>query len=247
MEHPFKKIPQKKVSDKVFGQIRDLITTGKLGPGEQLPPERELTRLFAVSRSSVREAILRLECLGFLEQRHGEGTFVKSVMEDPFPTAMSSFMAQDHFIEDLLEIRMVLEAWAADGAARRATATEIQKMRDCLSALKGRPENRSSGKKRPLSLHILIARAAHNMVLFQVMKPLFEWILQLEESAPPLSGTAGIYEDLPAQHTRIVDAIEKRDPAAAAECMKTHLAYVTTNVIRPEVKRGDSVSQVEPL
>ncbi|MBL0714071.1 MAG: FadR family transcriptional regulator [Desulfosarcina sp.] len=75
----FQKISQKKVSERVFDQVRDLITTGHLQPGDRLPPERELTGLLDVSRSSVREAILKLECLGFVAQRHGEGTFVRSV------------------------------------------------------------------------------------------------------------------------------------------------------------------------
>jgi DNA-binding FadR family transcriptional regulator len=82
MEHPFKKIPPKKVSDKVFGQIRELIPTGKLGPGEQLPPERELTRLFTVGRSSVREAILRLECLPGLSMRLKRVTRLKVKRDD---------------------------------------------------------------------------------------------------------------------------------------------------------------------
>ncbi|MDX1267006.1 MAG: GntR family transcriptional regulator, partial [Oceanisphaera sp.] len=79
----FHKIPQKKVSDRVFDQIRELIISGRLAPGDRLPPERELTGLLDVSRSSVREAILKLECLGFVEQCHGEGTFVRSVTETP--------------------------------------------------------------------------------------------------------------------------------------------------------------------
>jgi GntR family transcriptional regulator, transcriptional repressor for pyruvate dehydrogenase complex len=239
MEHPFKKIPQKKVSDKVFGQIRELIITGKLLPGERLPPERELTRLFAVSRSSVREAILRLECLGFLEQRHGDGTFVKSAIEDPLLTAMGSFLKQDHFLAHLFEIRTVLEPWAADSAARRATEAEIQQMRGCLSEMKTRPEKRSPGKEGTLPLHILIAGAAHNMILIHLMTPLFEWMRQSAGSLHfPSSGKTAAWEALLAQHTRIVDAIGNRDPEAAAFGMKAHLSYLRDQVIRPDAANG---------
>ena len=59
----------------VFEQIKELIVTGKLLPEQKIPGEMALTSLFNVSRSSVREAILKLECLGFVEQKRGGWDF----------------------------------------------------------------------------------------------------------------------------------------------------------------------------
>ncbi len=53
MNDLFEKIPQKKVSDRVFEQVRARIADGRLKPGDRLPPERELTALFVAGRSSV--------------------------------------------------------------------------------------------------------------------------------------------------------------------------------------------------
>jgi GntR family transcriptional regulator len=56
--------------------LRDRITAGELLPGEQLPPERELSKQFGVSRMTARQAIAYLVNDGVLEVRHGQGTFV---------------------------------------------------------------------------------------------------------------------------------------------------------------------------
>lgn len=233
MEHMFKKIPQQKVSDRVFDQIRELITTGKLNPGDQLPPERELTTLFNVSRSSVREAILKLECLGFIEQRHGEGTFVKSATEAPLMTAAGEFLKQKNFIADLLEVRSVLETWAADAAARCATTAEIEKMKACLAEMTQVPKNNKSGKELDLSLHILIAQATHNLFFIHVMNTISDWIRQLAENVhAQLSNHPEMIHDFMAQHAKIVAAIENRDPECAYKCMQTHLAY-TRDMLAP--------------
>lgn len=233
MEHMFKKIPQQKVSDRVFEQIRDLITTGKLNPGDQLPPERELTTLFNVSRSSVREAILKLECLGFIEQRHGEGTFVKSATEAPLMTAAGEFLKQKKFVTDLFEIRSVLESWAAAAAAQHATAREIEKMKTCLAELAQASAHKKSSKELNRSLHTLIAQSTHNLFFVHIMDTISDWIRQLTENIhTQLSNHPEMIHEFLAQHAKIVAAIENRDSACAYKCMQTHLAY-TRDMLAP--------------
>ncbi|MFP4388103.1 MAG: FadR/GntR family transcriptional regulator, partial [Desulfococcaceae bacterium] len=135
MHNLFKKIPQRKVSHRVCDQIQELIASGRLRPGERLPSERELTALFDVSRSSVREAILKLECLGFVEQRHGEGTFIKSVTDAPLAEAGAVLVGREDFLFDLMEVRNELETWAAALAAERASDAEIREMREIVAAM----------------------------------------------------------------------------------------------------------------
>jgi DNA-binding transcriptional MocR family regulator len=84
--------------------------------------ERELAEALNVSRNSVREAINKLVTLRFLEQRQGQGTFVRSMDEAvkiPLATVMES---QDASLIDLLEMRMGIECTAASLAAQRANA-----------------------------------------------------------------------------------------------------------------------------
>jgi GntR family transcriptional repressor for pyruvate dehydrogenase complex len=84
--------------------------------------ERELAEALNVSRNSVREAINKLVTLRFLEQRQGQGTFVRSMDEAvqiPLATVMET---QDASLIDLMEMRMGIECNAASLAAQRANA-----------------------------------------------------------------------------------------------------------------------------
>ena len=70
----FKPIRPKKLSEEIVNQIKELISRGDLRPGQKIPSERELAAFLGVSRPSVREAIMVLEAMGFLESRQGGGT-----------------------------------------------------------------------------------------------------------------------------------------------------------------------------
>ena len=78
MPHKLKPIKPKRISDQVFDQLRELIFRGEFKTGEKILTERELAEAFGVSRTSVRDAINKLVVMGLLEQRQGQGTFVRS-------------------------------------------------------------------------------------------------------------------------------------------------------------------------
>jgi len=78
MPHKLKPIKPKRISDQVFDQLRELIFRGEFKSGEKILTERELAEAFGVSRTSVRDAINKLVVMGLLEQRQGQGTFVRS-------------------------------------------------------------------------------------------------------------------------------------------------------------------------
>ena len=77
----FQSAKPNKSSEHIIEQIRKAIFEGQLKPGDRLPPERELTQSFEVSKATLREALRSLEVLGFLEIRKGAagGPFVTEV------------------------------------------------------------------------------------------------------------------------------------------------------------------------
>jgi len=222
----FRKIPQKKVSDRVFEQVRGLIARGRLKPGEQLPPERELTGLLEVSRSSVREAIMKLECLGFVEPRHGEGTFVRSATASPMTDMMQELIKEDNFIFDLMEIRAVLETWGAATAAQRATKEDIAAMRTCLEDMRQARREGAIGYELNFRLHFLMSTSSRNRFLVHMMNCISDWIKKVTHKVyADLYDDRQMCDELLAQHTAIVEAIARRDPEAAYRAMADHLRF----------------------
>ncbi len=222
----FKKIPKKKVRDKVFDQIKSLIVEGTLLPGQKIPPELELCDLFSVSRSSVREAVLRLECLGFVEQRHGEGTFVKSVTESVILNYTAEMASDRSFFSGLMEIREVLEIWAARTAADRASEKDIKDLVQIVRIMESHSGPLPPKFDQNVDLHCRIAAASHNPFLIHMMGSILDWIGTVtdriyDEQSHPLD----LFNTLTRQHRMIVDAIAAGDGEAAANAMADHLEF----------------------
>jgi len=227
----FKKIPKKKVSDKVFDQVKSLIVTGKLLPGQQIPSEMDLIDLFDVSRSSVREAILRLECLGFVEQRHGEGTFVKSATEAVVLDYMTEISRETDFMSGLMETRNILEVWAARTAATRATDENLDELRNIITAMKIRQKPDPPRFNHNVTLHRQIVAATHNPFLIHMMSSILGWIGTVTHQIYENPKVApGLYQEITRQHSQVVDAIIVRDEDAAEQAMIAHLDFVSDRI-----------------
>lgn len=226
MNKGFKRINQKKISDQVYDQIRGMIQNGQLSPGEQLMPERELAELLGVGRSSIREALLKLECLGMVDQRHGEGTFVRSSAENDLNPAFETFLKNHESIYDLMEVRFVLEAWAASTAAERANPDQIAQMRSCLEEMAKAKLKGKIGYELNLEFHRLISVATHNTILIHVTNALSGWFQQVTaEVYVKMYEDPQIQDILFLQHQAIVTAIEKRNREEAYDAMVKHLSF----------------------
>lgn len=227
----FKKIPKQKVSGKIFDQVKSLIVEGKLLPGQKIPSELELCDLFSVSRSSVREALLRLECLGFVEQRHGEGTFVKSATEAVVLDYMTEMAGDKDFSKGLMEIREVLEIWAARAAADRATQEDIQGLMEIIRTMESNSGPLPPKYDRNVDLHSRIASATHNPFLIHMMGSFLDWVGTVTHQVyTEPSQALELYNDLTRQHRAIVEAIAAGDGEAAAGAMAAHLDFAATKI-----------------
>ena len=235
----FKKIPHKKVSDRVFEQIQGLIADGTLRPDEKLPSERELVQQFDVSRASIREAIIKLELAGFVEQRHGEGTFIRSFTEKPLADVFERFIGQQQFIHELMEIRTVLETWAAAAAAERATDDEIEGLRACVAEMRQAHAEQTLRYELNLRFHRGISEATRNTFLTHIMNTLSGWLKQVTDALDAhLYDDGRIYDALLDQHVGICRAIEARDPEAARRRMLAHLTYTADEIRKARLSDG---------
>ena len=160
----------------VIDNIRQMIADGELQAGQKLPSERELAEKFNVSRVPIREALKILEYMGVLDSSPGDGTYVKNTSAQSLVSKMDfSFDATADTIRDLLELRIVLETFAAYHAAQRRTDEDIasiqkllRDMREAKKVNDGTEESVQNLRKLSHGFHQALVRAAHNAVLSSV-------------------------------------------------------------------------------
>lgn len=222
-------IKSTRIYEEIVRQIKTMIAEGRLKSGDQLPPERDLAERFVVSRTSVREALRALESLGLVEIRPGEGTFVKEVSVEALIEPLALVMAsQREAIAELFEARRLLEPSIAGLAARRTTPEEIQEMERILEEQAKETAAGRTGLVQDSQFHAAIAAAAHNHAIMRVVHAIMDLLAQSREES---LSTPGRPERSHQSHRRILDAIRRRDAAAAEEEMREHLTTVEELVL----------------
>ena len=142
-----------RIADRIAQKLRAAIVGGRLRPGDALPSERELASQYDVNRSSIREAMGRLETWGLVKIRHGGATrvsdFLMSAGLDLLPHLIELGGKVDPAIlEDLHGIRGMLLGWCAEVAARKADASDVERLEALVAQL-------SDPKARPAVLQVL--------------------------------------------------------------------------------------------
>jgi GntR family transcriptional regulator, transcriptional repressor for pyruvate dehydrogenase complex len=235
----FQPIKPKKVSTQIAEQIRSSILAGEFKPGDKLPPERELAEMFGVSRPSVREALNVLTSSGLVMSYQGGGTVVMSLVETTASNSLSELIRgqQDRAL-DVIEVRKCMESWTAFYAAQRALPEDIRRMEEIIVGMERNLEGLLPSEDLDANLHIVIARATHNVVWLHLMQSLFDAMKEFQQSVwRAVYITSEDHHQLYRHHLSIFEAIRSRDAEAAREAMMLHLtfaeqrstAYVTKN------------------
>ena len=211
------------VADDLVARLRRMIFDGELAPGARLPPERELQSVLGVSRVSVREALYQLELQGLVDRRPGRGTVVVAPdRSDRAATLLARLAAADRDLLELMDLRAAIEPPIAARAAARATAADVQELRDLVDEMQ-----RTSAVERVIEIdeafHSAIARATHNPLFAQFLDVIRDWLRATRRSG--LQSGRRRRESIDA-HTRIVAAISARDADAAATAMREHIEAV---------------------
>jgi len=214
-----------RVSAQIADQIRASILAGEFSPGEKLPPERELAELFGVSRPSVRQAINMLASTGMVISSQGVGTIVLSIVDSASETHLSELLRveQERALE-ILEVRKGVEGWTAFYAAQRALPEDLSRLQIVINAMEKNFDSGVNSLDYDVNFHILIARAAHNIVWLQLMQTLFDSMRKFQQNV-----WRSIYfprEDFHIAydfHRQIFDAIRAKNSERAQALMLEHL------------------------
>lgn len=230
-------ITRTKVSEQVLDQMKAQIIRGHWSIGSKIPSELALTELFGVSRVSVREAIHRLVGMGVLCIRRGEGTFVNEILaQDYFRTLLPILMIDAPALDHMLEFRAMIEIGSARLAATRAVKEDLTRLRAALTRMRRFQGDRKRFAAEDLAFHTALALATHNDVVVKVTAIIHDMLREAMEEIVRIAG----YEGGLHYHQRILDAIERRDAAAAATVMQEHIAVTSERIRNEHVKRHAS-------
>ena len=176
-------MPVMRLSDRVAQQLLELIQTTQLQSGAKLPTERALSEQLGVSRTALREAIQKLASRGVLESRVGSGTFLRERMQEWPDQAVAPLIPlirdDPQYRYDVLETRQMIEINTAWHAAQRATDKDKDHIRRCFDEmlLHQKSQDAANSARADAQFHLAIAEASHNVVVVQVMRSLFEMVL----------------------------------------------------------------------
>jgi len=217
-----KPIAKSSISDEIVEQIMSLIAKGELRPGQHLPSERELCKNFGAGRSSIREALRCLCIVGVLTARVGEGTSV-SLDGTRFIGNLVRWrvVTEQHDIEDLMEIRMALEAVTAANAARRADTETLGNLKDLLERMSKCTHDQRRFAALDLEFHMTLTRASKNPLIMDLISTVRS---QLERTVNRVLELPNARPRSHEEHMLIVKAIEDGDPEAARQAMQNHLS-----------------------
>jgi GntR family transcriptional repressor for pyruvate dehydrogenase complex len=221
----FKEIHVETPVDKIIRQIRSLIVSGYLSPGDKLPSERKLSEKLGVGRTYIRDAIKKLEFFGILKTLPQSGVIVNgadiSAMEGLFSNVMK-IERPDFF--SLVETRVDMELFSVRKAAERREKDDIQKLEVALSAYEKKIENKLPAENEDFLFHLKIAEASHNAVVKAMMLIILPDILAIykREHVCKRDGASKTLCD----HRSILNAIVEQDGDKAVSLMSDHLQAV---------------------
>lgn len=219
----FEPVRRESVMDMVARRIEQLVRSGELKPGDRLPPEPQLARRLDVSRSSLREALKGLMYLGLIKSRAGDGTYIQSsltrVLNQHFQWMI--LLNEVKHIE-IYELRKIIEPQVAALAAKRATRSDIERLKDALDGMFRGCRNRDLFHQFDIQFHEAFAQASGNVAIQTTMRMLYHATTDARKAVLPFIDNLEIHWK---RHERVYRNIHDRKPALAKKAVLDDLLY----------------------
>jgi GntR family transcriptional regulator, transcriptional repressor for pyruvate dehydrogenase complex len=215
------------LGEEVMNDLRSKIEGGVFLPGDKLPTEPVLMAEQGVSRTVIREAMSRLQAAGFVETRHGVGTFV--LPPAPKPASALDFLMVETIRDVLamLELRISLETEAAGLAAMRRSDEQLEQMRQALGVFEEKISGGESAVDADFNFHLQIALATGNKYFEDFYRHLGTTTIpraRLDTAQFAEDHGLNYLQQTNQEHQYILEAIARKDPESARAGMRMHLS-----------------------
>lgn len=205
----------------VFRELLREIREDRLRVGDRLPPEAELMERFGVGRNTIREALHSLAVMGVLDVRPGRGATVLAASADsPLDADTVAVLLQEDAIDDLLELRELLEIDLAGRAAERSTEADSERLDAAIDRCRFAAEQGLTIYHADLEFHQALSAAARDTTYERVLTATADL---LRHTLSSMEHTPGHTEIVLEQHGAIAAAVAAHDTAAARAAMAGHL------------------------
>lgn len=228
------KIRQNTIVEQVLQNIKELIANGTFKVGDRIPTEIELTHMFGVGRSSIREAIKILQYLGIVELHPSKGTFVcdcsnlsREVVE------WSILLGKKDFFE-LMGVRGAIESSSLKALfyQQDISEVELQKtihiLRDCWDKM-ANSNSIDQFITEDYRFHETIIKTSQNSIFIDVYHTLRSFMHE-EIKRAFTSAAKNRLDIVHEEHASIIKFIEEKNPDMAFEWLNRHLSNIDDRV-----------------
>jgi GntR family transcriptional repressor for pyruvate dehydrogenase complex len=247
---PLRPVRRRNLADDIADSIRSRIFDGTYRPGQKLPPERELARQLKVNRGSLREALKKLQHLGLIRIRQGDGTRVLDFLSTA-NVDLIKYLFQENRIDrhrllsDLMEVRTHTCTLIVKLAANRAPRSELEKLRHAVLQMSQDPDDLDVDRAIMIDFEFWeqLAKLGENLVLalmLNTVKPPFRMFKPIFSKLVPAKGT------MLEMQAAVLDALLDAQEDEAAETARRYLERGAQLFLDTHRRMGSDGQDLEP-
>lgn len=221
LKDTLKAVDNSSLVDKVEGSLVELLQEKKLKVGDAIPKEIELAQALGVSRTVIREALLRLRMMGLIESKKKKGAVITS--PDLFGImnkSMNPHILDQDTLKEMFEIRLVLEIGMADFLFQRIKKEDIDELKEIVSKEPPVTDYHLFNIDHEIAFHGKLYEITGNETLKKFQKlllPIFDYV-----------HNSGLIKKQPmlrkfVSHKGLVDILENGSPELFRNGMRNHL------------------------
>lgn len=221
MKNTFKMVDTSSLVDKVEANLVELLQSQKLKVGDSIPKEIELAETLGVSRTVIREALLRLRLMGLIESKKKKGAVITN--PDLFgiiSKSMNPHILDQETLKEIFELRLVLEIGMADLLFQRITKEDIKELREIVGNEPDAAQYHLFNIDHEIAFHGKLYEITGNNTMKKFQKlllPVFDYV----HNSGLLKKQTMLKTFI--SHTGLVDILETGDAKKFRDGMRSHL------------------------